>query len=132
MDKYLKKIISRAAHVALSKDNILGMTIMLVLSKEFLPTNKQASEFIKDIFGITFLDYAVRSRTLMVAKLARKINDMDEDELRSVVPLLVDMARNSLISKEEEEEKDLKVRSNKKKNAIKNLNKWISSKKESE
>jgi len=129
MDKYLKKIISRAAHVALTKDNILGMTIMLVLSKEFLPTNKHVSEFIKQIFGITFLDYAVRSRTLMVAKLARKINDMDEDELRAFVPLLVGMARESLIS---EEEKELNIRSNKKKNAIKNLNKWIGSKKESE
>lgn len=129
MDKYLKKIISRAAHVTLTKDNILGMTIMLVLSKEFLPTNKHVSEFIKQIFGITFLDYAVRSRTLMVAKLARKINGMDEDELRAVVPLLVGMARESLISEEEEE---LNIRSNKKKNAIKNLNKWIGAKKESE
>lgn len=129
MDKYLKKIISRAAHVALTKDNILGMTIMLVLSKEFLPTNKHVSEFIKQIFGINFLDYAVRSRTLMVAKLARKINDMDEDELKAVVPLLVGMARESLISEEEEE---LNIRSNKKKNAIKNLNKWIGSKKESD
>lgn len=128
MDKYLKKIIFRAAHVALTKDNILGMTIMLVLSKEFLPTNKHVSEFIKQIFGITFLNYAVRSRTLMVAKLARKINDMDEDELKAVVPLLVVMARESLISEEEE----LIIRSNKKKNAIKNLNKWIGSKKESE
>ncbi|MGP0152634.1 hypothetical protein [Pantoea ananatis] len=130
MDNYLKKIIFRASHVALTKDSILGITIMLVLSKDFLPTNKHAAEFIKQIFGINFLDYAVRSRTLMVAKLARKINDMDESELRSVISLLVIMAREHLTSEEEVE--DLKKVKNKKKNAIKNLSKWIGSKKESD
>ncbi|MFE8152949.1 hypothetical protein RBA63_13855 [Brenneria goodwinii] len=129
MDKNLKKSINRAYHMVYSKDSFLGLTIMLIFSKELFPTNKTVSEFIYRIFDLEFLNYALRSRTLMVAKLARKINDMNEDELKKRYDALLFDLRSTI---ELTEGIDVKRSNTKKKNAINNLNKWFSMKKESD
>ncbi|EKN6227961.1 hypothetical protein DVP38_13035, partial [Yersinia enterocolitica] len=83
MDKYLLKAINRASHLGFQKEHMIGLVIMLILSREIFNTNLEVSNFISNIFGIKFPNYAIRSRTLMSAKLARHINELDEKEIES-------------------------------------------------
>ncbi|HGM5293818.1 TPA: hypothetical protein ACKP0P_000348 [Serratia marcescens] len=129
MDKNLKKSLNKAYHSPYSKDSFLGLTIMLLFSKEFLPTNKHAADFVKKYFKVEFLSYAIRSRTLMSAKLSRIILDMTDDELKKCHAFLILTLKYDI---EIFEEVDIKKSNSKKKNAINNLNKWFSMKKESD
>ncbi|MEQ5274824.1 hypothetical protein [Proteus terrae] len=129
MDNNLKKSINKAYHSTYSKDSFLGLTIMLLFSKEFLPTNKHVADFVKKFFNVEFLSYAIRSRTLMSAKLSRIIIDMTDDELKKCHAFLLLTLRSNI---EILEEVDIKKYKNKKKHAINNLNKWFSMKKESD
>lgn len=129
MDKNLKKSINKAYHAGYSKDSFLGLVIMLLFSKEYLPTNKHAADFVNKYFKIEFLSYAIRSRTLMSAKLSRVIIDMTDDELKKCHAFLLNTLRSDI---EILEEVDIKKSSSKKKHAINNLNKWFSTKKEND
>ena len=127
MDKNLKKSINKAYHSAYSKDSFLGLVIMLLFSKEFLPTNKNAADFVSRYFKVEFLNYAIRSRTLMSAKLSRIIINMSDDELKKCHAFLLLTLRSDT---EILEDVDNKKTNSKKKHAINNLNKWFSMKKE--
>ncbi|MGQ3904864.1 hypothetical protein [Mixta calida] len=127
MDNNLKKSINKAYHSAYSKDSFLGLTLMLLFSKDFLPTNKHAADFANKYFKVEFLNYAIRSRTLMGAKLSRVIIDMTDDELKKCHAFLLFTLRSDV---EILEELDIKKINSKKKNAINNLNKWFGMKKE--
>lgn len=127
MDNNLKKSINKAYHSSYSKDSFLGLTIMLLFSKEFLPTNKHAADFANRHFKVEFLNYAIRSRTLMSAKLSRIIINMTDDELRKCHTSLLFTLRSDI---ENLEEIDIKKSNSKKKHAINNLNKWFGMKKE--
>lgn len=127
MDNNLKKSINKAYHSAYSKDSFLGLAIMLLFSREFLPTNKHAADFVKKYFKVEFLSYAIRSRTLMSAKLSRIIIDMTDDELKKCHTFLLFTLRSDI---ETLEEVGIKKSNSKKKHAINNLNKWFSMKKE--
>lgn len=129
MDKNLKKSINKAYHAGYSKDSFLGLVIMLLFSKDFLPTNKHAADFVNKYFKIEFLSYVIRSRTLMSAKLSRLIIDMTDDELKKCHAFLLITLRSDI---EILEEVDIKKSSSKKKHAINNLNKWFSTKKEND
>lgn len=127
MDNNLKKYINKTFHSAYSKDSFLGLIIMLIFSKEFLPTNKYVADFARQYFKVEFLSYAIRSRTLMSAKLSRVIIDMTNDDLKKCYDSLLITLRAEF---ETLEEVDTKKINSKKKNAINNLNKWFGIKKE--
>lgn len=127
MDNNLKKSINKAYHAGYSKDSFLGLTIMLLFSKEFLPTNKHAAEFVNKYFNVEFLNYIIRSRTLMSAKLSKIIINMTDDELKKCHAFLLSALRSDIGNLEEV---DIKRSNNKKKHAINNLNKWFNMKKE--
>lgn len=129
MDNNLKKSINRAYHSSYSKDSFLGLIIMLLFSKEFLPTNKNAADFVNKYFKVEFLNYVIRSRTLMSAKLSRIIIDMSDDELKKCHAFLLLTLRSDM---ENLKEVDIKKSNSKKKNAINNLNKWFGIKKEND
>lgn len=129
MDKNLKKSINKAYHAGYSKDSFLGLVIMLLFSKELLPTNKHVADFINKYFNVEFLSYAIRSRTLMSAKLSRVIIGMTDDELKKCHAFLLLALRNDVAILDEV---DIKKSSSKKKHAINNLNKWFSINKESD
>ncbi len=127
MDNNLKKCINKAYHSGYSKDSFLGLVILLLLSKDFFPTNKHAAEFANKHFNVEFLNYVLRSRTLMSAKLSRIIVNMTDDELKKCHAFLLFELRSDIGKLEDI---DIKKYNRKKKNAINNLNKWIGMKKE--
>lgn len=110
----------------ITKDKFIGIVVMLTLSRDFFSKNTSVSSFINEVFGLNFLNYAVRSRTLMCAKVSRHINDLCEDELKKSIYKMKEVimcnAENFNI---EIDEVSTKPKTHKKKNAFNNMNKWM-------
>lgn len=111
----------------ITKDKFIGIVVMLTLSRDFFNSNTSVSSFLNEVFGLHFLNYAVRSRTLMCAKTSRYINDLSEGELeksiykmKKVIMCHTDkfnIEKNEIIAKQ---------KMHKKKSAFDNMNKWMS------
>lgn len=57
---------------------IIGITCELIFSKEIFPKNKDIVVFLNEVFGITYKDYILKSRTMIVAKLSKFLYSSDE------------------------------------------------------
>ncbi|EAV3687781.1 hypothetical protein E2W85_11795 [Salmonella enterica] len=79
MDNYstLNNIIHLYRNQKVSKETFIGAIVCLLLDKQTFKTNSEVGEFINLIFNIQMPSYTLRSRTLMVARICRIINDMD-------------------------------------------------------
>ncbi|MDY3958913.1 hypothetical protein [Romboutsia timonensis] len=55
------------------KYKLIGIITELIYSKDIFAKNKDISNFVKDIFDIELKDYVVKSRTMIVAKISKKI-----------------------------------------------------------
>ncbi|EKN4847062.1 hypothetical protein ACONXG_000577 [Yersinia enterocolitica] len=81
MDKNQLNTLMRFAHGTVTKEAAIGFFIGLILDKDLFKLNQNVSAFSEDVFRIHFLPYAVRSRTLMCAKICRHLIDKDQKEL---------------------------------------------------
>jgi len=91
---------------------LIGITSELIFSKEIFPKNKDISIFIENVFGITYKDYIMKSRTMVVAKISRLLYNANEQSTYNKELLLF---INEIIEK-------LKIPENEKKS---NLDGWI-------
>ncbi len=124
MNNQLTKAINKANHMPMIKENFLGLVIMLILSKDIFSSNIAVSEFITKTFKISFLNYAIRSRTLMCAKICRHINELDDATLKLAYVQFIQNV--SLLDVETTNAPTSNQKTNSKgKHAIRNLNKWI-------
>ena len=55
------------------KYKLIGIITELIYSKDIFAKNKDISNFVKDIFDIELKDSVVKSRTMIVAKISKKI-----------------------------------------------------------
>lgn len=124
MNKQLIRAINKAHHMPMAKENFLGLVIMLILSKDVFRSNFDVAEFINKTFKISFLKYAVRSRTLMCAKICRHINELSEDDVKMTYMHFLNNI-NTLVIKFDDEIKSSHKSTSKNKHAIRNLNIWI-------
>ena len=62
---------------SIPKYKFIGIITELIYSKEIFVKNKDISNFVKDIFDIELKDYVVKSRTMIVAKISKKIIDSE-------------------------------------------------------
>ena len=128
MNKQLVRAINKANHMPMAKENFLGLVIMLILSKDVFRSNLDVAEFINKTFNISFLNYAVRSRTLMCAKICRYINELSEDDIKMVYLHFLNNI-NTLDVNFNDENKSSQKSTSKNKHAIRNLNIWINANK---
>ncbi len=63
-----------------AKYKLIGIVSGIVLSKDIFKKNNELKVFIKNTFNIEFKEYVFSSRTMVVAKLVRLINDSNENE----------------------------------------------------
>lgn len=106
-----------------SKQELIGLITIALYSKEIFPKNSDAHIFINEVFNISYLDYVVRSRTLLCARLSRSLVAMDENKLEKIAKKLSTFfSINYSISKENQV-----VNTNKgyKGNANQDVDKWI-------
>ncbi|ELQ6274729.1 hypothetical protein G9X52_00910 [Cronobacter sakazakii] len=68
-----------------SKENFIGLITIVIYSREIFLKNEDAAHFIKQVFGITFLDYVIKSRTLLCARLTRNIVNMNDKDIKDAI-----------------------------------------------
>lgn len=59
---------------------LIGIISELILSKEIFHKNSEIVTFLYDVFGITYKDYIIKSRTMIVAHTIRWINRLEKFE----------------------------------------------------
>ncbi|MGM8715658.1 hypothetical protein [Enterobacter hormaechei] len=132
MNKQLIRALNKANNMPMTKENFLGLVIMLILSKDVFRTNLDVGEFINKTFKISFLNYVIRSRTLMCAKICRHINELDDNDVKLAHAHFLNIINALDINFDDANKASQKI-SSKNKHAIRNLNIWINAiKKEKE
>ena len=61
------------------KYKIVGIVTELIYSKIIFNRNKDVENFIKDIFNIEFRSYVIKSRSMIVAKIAKIIINFENN-----------------------------------------------------
>lgn len=64
-----------------SKYKIIGIVSQLLLSRKVFPANLDIAEFLKDVFSLEFKDYLFKSRTLLIARIIRQIDAIENDNV---------------------------------------------------
>lgn len=107
-----------------SKEEFIGLLTIAIYSKEIFVKNEDASKFIKEIFDLSFLDYVVRSRTLLCARLSRRLVMMDKKEMKKSVSLVAHyFSTNQYVHFWDPD--DIFSYKNKRSDANKDVNTWI-------
>ncbi|HDR2474539.1 hypothetical protein ABG794_17865 [Enterobacter soli] len=65
-----------------SREGFIGLITMVIYSKDIFVKNEDVAMFVKNVFGISFLDYVIRSRTLLCARVTRSLVSMSEDDIK--------------------------------------------------
>lgn len=76
------EIIHNIRYNDVSIESFIGNLVLLIFSKELFKYNFEVSDFIFKAFNIKFLPYAIRSRTLMNAKLCRYLVTIDKYQVK--------------------------------------------------
>lgn len=63
-----------------SKYKLIGIITELIFSKEIFKKNSEISEFSESVLGIVLKDYILKSRTMVVAHVSKKIVGMEQFE----------------------------------------------------
>ncbi|HIF9162522.1 TPA: hypothetical protein ACX6PK_003394 [Photobacterium damselae] len=113
--------INKFKNEKVSREMILGLTVLMMMNKSVFEKNVNVSEFIEKVFYVKMPNYATKSRTLMVAKVCRLLTKIERTELfythKSIVLFLYTLIEDN------SNENDIKNK--KSKNALSNMNKWF-------
>ncbi|MBZ5486186.1 hypothetical protein HW452_01430 [Halomonas aquamarina] len=110
---------------AIAKEAFLGAIISLILSKDVFANNTQVFDYINEVFGVSYLPYLVRSRTLMSARLTRHIILFDKKDVRKHSLLTYNYIIQRLSQEENSEMINLSIVKGKRGSALSNMDKWI-------
>ncbi|WP_336863864.1 hypothetical protein [Peribacillus frigoritolerans] len=64
--------------------DIIGLNVALLYSKEIFKKNEDISKFLKTVYNIDFLPYVMKSRTTIVARITRELNNKNDSELNEI------------------------------------------------
>lgn len=67
----------------LDKSDLMGAISMIIYSKDIFNSNKDIKPFVELLFDKNFPVYIIKSRTLIVAKSSRYINEMSTESLKN-------------------------------------------------
>lgn len=125
MDNYkeLKQIQMLYTNKKISKEVLIGSVVSLILNKKILKSNIEVSDFIKFVFQTDMPLYASRSRTVMVAKICRKIFDSNEKEVQNYANKTYSIIKEILNDYSVLEKNDKLIKD--KNNSLTNMSKWI-------
>jgi len=125
MDNYkeLKQIQMLYTNKKISKEVLIGSVVSLILNKKILKSNIEALDFIKFVFQTDMPLYASRSRTVMVAKICRKIFDSNEKEVQNYANKTYSIIKEILNDYSVLEKNDKLIKD--KNNSLTNMSKWI-------
>lgn len=82
----------------ISKYKLIGISAELVLSVSLFPKNLDLIPFLNGVFNVSYKEYIMKSRTLIVARTIRLIYEMDVlefEKCRKVILEFVNLASES-------------------------------------
>lgn len=85
---------------------LIGALSQLILNKKVFKRNKELETFLKDVFQVTFLEYVLKSRTLILAKVIRIVTDADEEKTFYYINQFNDFIHKILTNSEADDEKE--------------------------
>ena len=92
------------------KYKIIGIIVELIFSKEIFKSNKEIGIFLKEVFNIEFKNYVMKSRTMIVSRVCKKILDDAninyKNRLIEFINKQIDVLKNSNDIKEKRNEFD--------------------------
>lgn len=62
------------------KYKTIGIVTEILISKEVFKKNEEIREFLMRIFNISYKDYVMKSRTMVIARTSRLIHNSENDE----------------------------------------------------
>lgn len=110
------KIVKKLNKQYLDKSDLIGIICFMLYSKDIFHKNRDIVPFLKEVFSISYLQYIINSRTLIVARITKYIYGMNDDEFLNI--------QNKILKYFKIEEEPLKSK-NKKKNANEKLEIWL-------
>lgn len=121
--KEIKQLIDLLVSATNNSTLFVGVTAKILLSKQIFKKNIDLSIFIQEIFDISFLNYVIRSRTLILARVIKHINQLNDKETTKLAIKMHNYLIKQGIS-DTNKEKEKKVK-NKKNNTLDFMDKWI-------
>lgn len=105
--------------------DLIGLSTLILFSKELFPKNTDIEPFIKEVFNLSFKGYLYKSRTLLVARVNKYIYiNLTEKEVKEKIDQINYMLnRNDNSMENVERKKNIKPR--KRSKAEENLSKWL-------
>lgn len=64
-----------------SRYKLIGISSELILETRIFPKNSDIPPFLKEVFGVTYKEYVIKSRTLMLARVVRQIDNTPTAEI---------------------------------------------------
>ncbi|VTR60737.1 Uncharacterised protein [Actinobacillus pleuropneumoniae] len=104
--------------------DLFGASVALLYSRQSFEKNQDISVFIKEVFGIEFLPYIMRSRTLIIARITKELKYKEKDELEEIKYKLIRFLNKSLDDPKDDEKPIVKKKS-KKKDANDKMKSWL-------
>lgn len=83
---------------------LITILMQLILNKKLFKTNKECVEFLQATLGFTFADYVVKNKTILIGKVIRQINEIED--LETVKNYINNVYRFMEVILEDEENKD--------------------------
>lgn len=125
--KEINQLVSLLVSTTNNSTLFIGVTAKILLSKQIFNKNIELTIFIKEIFDISFLPYVIKSRTLIMARVIKHINQLDNKEITTLTTKMRDyLIKLEIENSDNIKEKKEKVVKNKKNNALDFMDKWIS------
>lgn len=116
-------VIEKLNNTNIDKINLMGIVSYTLFSREIFPKNKDIIKFLEEVLGLSYLDYVIKSRSLISARVLKHIVAIEEQELRLIIQKIKKYLMGLL--PEEDIYYNRNNNRNKKKNANDKLGTWL-------
>lgn len=119
--KISSDIIFKLNKNSLDKSDFIGIICSILYSKDIFPKNKDIVPFLKEVFSVSYLEYVINSRTLIVARISKNIYKSKNEDISFLKKKVIEYFSIN----EDNENIEKPGKSSKKKNANEKLESWL-------
>ncbi|MFC0907036.1 hypothetical protein ACFHWD_20470 [Clostridium sp. MT-14] len=101
-EEFVKKYINNINVISENKTELYMILIPLILSKKLIKKRNQLQYFVEEVIITEFAKYAYNSRTILVGKLMKYINDLPIEEAVSVNERVVSFIKKLILENNED------------------------------
>ena len=108
-----------------NKVELMGIMGILIISKDLIRKNIDVGNFVKDVMGVNFPEYVIKSRTLISARVNRILVDIEDDaEIRKIRKKVLEYL-DDIENEKLPDELEKTTKKAKKENETQKVKKWL-------